>query len=347
MPLIKMIKSGLVQQNYGYGVYPSEYSSGESIFIRPSIPLAPSDLEFLPKKPQPNTVTKTARLRTSDILFPRYNFGDLFMPKPSYPTYNSEGIEVGLDGKPLPPKVQLGSALGTGTPVGAPGSTQPEAVLLTEMADRPENFTAPTSSIGASLSGRMGVLGGAIGSVVVSLLTASASPERNWNAVQAGLHATMPVDVAQLVTQGIRTVYDQRVMLERMFQDAVTNPAARMTGTAATSAIYQALFSEGGVLGPGYIQILTEAVGGVPQVTWESMGRMALEGAQTAAETAAGGAVTMTLPRLLVTYLGVVASAGLGIVAPRQARQIAQRWVRDPQASLRAVSRISYAGMGG
>ena len=335
-----MIKSGLVQQNYGYGVYPSEYSSGESIFIRPSIPLAPSDLEFLPKKPQPNTVTKTARLRTSDILFPRYNFGDLFMPRKSYPMYNAEGVEVGPDGKPLPPKVQLGSALGTGTPTGAPGSTQPEAVLLTEMADRPENFTA-TTSVGSSLNGRIGVLGGAVGSVIVSLLTSTTSPERNWNAVQAGLHASMPADVAQIVTQGIRTVYDQRVMLERMFQDAVTFPAARMTGTAAASAINQALFSEGGLLGPGYIQILTDAVAGVPQLTWENMGRMALDGAQNAAETAAGGAVTMTLPRLLVTYLGVVASAGLGIVAPRQARQIAQRWVREG-GSLRNLPRINY-----
>jgi len=342
MPLIKMIKSGLVQQNYGYGVYPSEYSSGESIFIRPSIPLAPSDLEFLPKKPQPNTVTKAARLRTSDILFPRYNFGDLFMPKPSYPMYNAEGVEVGQDGKPLPPKVQLGSALGTGTPVGAPGSTQPEAVLLTEMADRPENFTAPASStVSALQSGSLGVIGGAVTSVILSLLTSTASPERNWNAVQAGLHASMPVDVAQIVTQGIRTVYDQRVMLERMFQDAITHPAARMTGTAAASAVNQALFSEGGLLGPGYIQILTDAVAGVPQLTWENMGRIALEGAQNAAETAAGGAVTMTLPRLLVTYLGVVASAGLGIVAPRQARQIAQRWVREG-GSLRNLPRINY-----
>ena len=352
MPLIKMIKSGLVQQNYGYGVYPSEYSSGESIFIRPSIPLAPSDLEFLPKKPQPNTVTKTARLRTSDILFPRYNFGDLFMPKPSYPTYNTEGVEVGLDGKPLPPIKPIGTQPGT-EPVSQDG-TEPY-VLLTEGAAEQQGRSTNARSMPEQILRSLGVaanavgvlLSGPLGTLIVNLLTGPNSSQQQ-RVVEVMVHATMPQPIAQIVTQGMRAVTDNSEMLRRIFQDAIVNPTARMTGAAAQATVNQILFAEGGILGPGYVQALAQAVAGVPEITWENFGQMALEGAANAAATANGGApVVMNLSNLLVTYLQVVASLGLNVVAPRQARQIAQRWARNPNSSLRAVSRISYAGMGG
>lgn len=73
---------------------------------------------------------------------------------------------------------------------------------------------------------------------------------------------------------------------------------------------------------------------------------MALEGATNAAATANNGApVVMNLANLLVTYLQVVASLGIGFVAPRQGRILAQQWSRNPGGALRNIARINYGGM--
>lgn len=339
-----MIKSGLVQQNYGYGTYPSDHTNENSIFIRPSIPLEPSDREFLPARKMPNVVSDAQRLRTSDILFPRYNFHDLFPP--TYPKYNAEGVQVGNDGKPLPPPgAQLGAQ------PGAQPEAQPEKILLTEAAAQAEGLGPVSSTVSAVLR-NMGLstatvaaaLAAPAAQLIYSILQASSTPERDFNQVLAATHAVLPNEVAQVITQGVRAVFDQRVRLDRMFQDAVTHPAARMTGQAAFNAVNQALFAPGGLLGPGFVQYMADAANiGTQGLTFQNMGQMALDGAQAAAETAQGGPVVMSLQRLVLTYLEIIGAAGLATVAPRQARQIAQRWSRD--GTLRNVARINYGGM--
>ena len=350
-----MIKSGLVQQNYGYGTYPSDHTSGGSIFIRPSIPLEPrSGVPF--KKHMPNSVIQGDKLTSNDILFPHLNLYDIFRPKPSYPMYNVEGVQVGADGKQIPPPVPIGqTGAQTGSQTGAQTDSQTEPyVLLTEGAAEQQGRSRNSSarSVVEQILRGMGVAAGAVGvilsgplgTLLINLLTGPNSSQQQ-RAVEAMVHAAMPQPVAQIVTQGLRAVTDHSEMLRRIFQDAIVNPAARMTGTAAQATVNNILFAQGGILGPGYVQALTQAVAGVPQISWQNFGQMALEGAQNAAETAAGGPVVMTIPRLVMTYLEVIGAMGLNIVAPRQARQIAQRWARD--GTLRNIARISYAGMGG
>ena len=343
MSLIKMIKSGLVQQNYGYGTYPSDHTSGGSIFIRPSIPLEPgSGVPF--KKHMPNSVIQGDKLTSNDILFPHLNLYDIFRPKPTYPKYDAEGVQVGVDGNPIPPPIQQIPQENTQT-------TQPETVLLTPMAAQEQGRSSVRSTISRTLSAlgysalaTATILSGPLGELLVDILSGSSSSQQQ-TIVEAGVHATMPAPVAQVVTQGMRMITDRSELLRRAFRDLVTNPAARMTATAAQTAVNNILFADGGLLGPGYVQALTQAVAGVPTISFEGYGRMALEGAQAGAETLAGGPVVMSIPRLVMTYLELVAAMGLNVVAPRQARQIAQRWARD--GTLRNIARISYAGMGG
>lgn len=194
------------------------------------------------------------------------------------------------------------------------------------------------NAVGVILSGPLGVL-------IVNLLTGPNSSQQQ-QAVEVMVHATMPQPVAQIVTQGLRAITDNSEMLRRVFQDAIVNPTARMTGTVAQATVNQILFAEGGLLGPGYVQALAQAMAGVPEITWQNFGQMALEGATNAAATANNGApVVMNLANLLVTYLQVVASLGIGFVAPRQGRILAQQWSRNPGGALRNIARINYGGM--
>lgn len=287
----------------------------------------------------PNSVIQGDKLTSNDILFPHLNLYDIFRPKPTYPKYDAEGVQVGVDGNPIPP---------------APPAFQPETVLLTPAADAYERGdgssqgpssqgTSNAESTARSFLNSLGVAGrtlavllnGSLGRLLVNVLTSPATV-RHQRATEVLVHATLPPEVARIITQGMRETTDRMVMFQRAFDDAVTHPAARMTGTVAQHIVNNILFSEGGILGPGYVQRLAEAVAGVPDVTWQNFGIIAGEGANTAAMTLNGGRpVVMSIPRLVTTFLEIVGGMALNMVAPGQAQELASHIVTD-------AARITY-----
>lgn len=239
MPLIKMISSGLVIQNKGYGTYPSTYVQHENDIISPSIPLR--------SRPMPNQVVRAPKRKASEMIFPSIQYEYLF-PKYDY-SINALGPAIGIS-RPYGPSVNQQTQKPAEQPTTVPTSeTQAPK-------EQPMEITKPVEQQVSVARKALGLAGAAV-PATLSLLNSILGFSGNTPLTILGA-TFLPPELFQFLTQTSRLLQDEKQRTARAFSDAVVIPATQLGARKMFDIANNALFAEGGVLGPGWVSQLAQ-----------------------------------------------------------------------------------------
>lgn len=366
MLLIKMIKSGLVQQNYGFRPYPSSYKKhgrwGTEYTERPYVASSQFDTGFegianssyqesaiaVPSRPRSNAVYKVFQPLTIEpkvVNLPMFNqttYDDIFGRKANeLVDYVSQRIKNGEHFGRLGPQPESTTPeIKTETPLAGPQQPQPQPDEGQVIHTDPMSVFEPEPASEGVMT-RIPVALGTMSSIVSNLSRLTGGP----NYISLASHALLPQPVADYITTGHRIIMDNLQTLQRGLEDAVINPGVRMTSTLVFNTLNNLITGPNGVLGPGYTQGFMDLVLNTPINNFRDILQTSQE---NAIRTITGNQVAeITVSSFVRLWITLLVFSSMSVIAPRQARQLANRYIRGNGGALRDIPRISYRGMGG
>lgn len=353
MFLNKMIKSGLVQQDYGYGTFPAakrQRRYGNYSVVRPYVDSSfdtgfsgIKNSSYQPSAVKIVTPKSVNQVYKNDLtpaaihqpIFGPTTFLDIFGKKHGeIADYVAERLKDGKYSARIgpqdastnsiltPPTSETTTSEPTGNP---PPSEVAEPIAVTETVQN-SLATIPVAV-------------GAFSSIVSNLSRYSGGP----NYLSMVSHALLPQNVADYITSGHRLILDNIQTLQRSFEDAVIHPGIRVSSNLAFNTVNNLIFGQDGILGPSYTLGLSDLVMNTPI---SSFREILQNSQQTAIRTLTGNqAAEVTVSSFVRLWITMLAFSAMATIAPRQARQIANRFTRGNGGVLRDIPRISYQGM--
>lgn len=244
-----MLSSGLVVRNQGFGTIPSTYQQHEDYLIRPSIPLEPA--------PRANQVQRMAKRKATEMLFPTLQYEYLF-PKFDYNIDRQRTI-VGQSEPFIGPLNR-----DTRFPP-SPSSPQSKEISKEQLVEQPvEQPSQQITQISEqapqlSIANRALGLAGAAGQGTMAILNYLKNFSTSTPLTLLGA-SLLPPELFNFLTETSRRLQDEQLRSRRIFDDAIVIPATQAGAQAILRQVDNVLFSEGGVLGPGWVRDLTRIV---------------------------------------------------------------------------------------
>jgi hypothetical protein len=277
-----MLSSGLVVRNQGFGTIPSTYQQHEDYLIRPSIPLEPA--------PKANQVQRIGKRKATEMLFPTLQYEYLF-PKFDYNIDRQRTI-VGKSEPFIGPLNR-----DTRFPP-SPSSPQSKEISAEQPVEQPTQQVTKMSESAPQLSVANKALGlaGAAGAGTMAILNYLKNFSTSTPLTLLGA-AVLPPELFNFLTETSRRLQDEQLRSRRIFDDAITIPATQAGAQAILRQVDNVLFSDNGVLGPGWVRDLTRLVQDPRTMT-----SLAGEGSANAIRTMLGPNAQINVPNLVTLF---------------------------------------------